>query len=166
MNAAHLNILIQLLRIHIWELVWPNSWIDDTTMAILHFLPIIISNCIWSNYISVPEALLSCTILFRCIRFYIWCQEGNPNYVRSIKICAAFPRNEAFGFFFVEDNNQMCNIRKRNSTLSDLGHQLYFCWRTILPPYVAPIILDNWLASLQNVDKAYDKKHNVFNRIY
>ena len=69
-------------------------------------------------------------------------------------------------FFFVEDNNQMCNIRKRNSTLSDLGHQLYFCWRTILPPYVAQIILDNWLAFYKMVDKAYDKKHNEFNRIY
>ena len=69
-------------------------------------------------------------------------------------------------FFFVEDNNQMCNIRKRNSTLSDLGHQLYFCWRTILPPYVAQIILDNWLPLYKMVDKAYDKKHNVFNRIY
>ena len=124
---------------------------QDTIMVILYFVPNNISNCIWSNHISVPEALLSCTILFRCIRFYIWCQEGNPNYVRSIKICAAFPWNEAFGFFFyVEDNNQMSNIRKRNPTLSDLSHQLYFCWRAILPPYVAQIILYNWLAFSQN----------------
>ena len=49
-------------------------------------------------------------------------------------------------FFFVEDNNQMSNIRTGNSTLSDPSHQLYFCWRTILPPYVAQMVLDNWLA--------------------
>ena len=144
----------------IWELVWPNSLIDVVIFAIRYIMI-----RLWLFYIfyQSSSATADGQITFLCQElccFVQYCFDvldsifGAKKEIQimcdQLRFVRHFHEMRHLVFFFVEDNNQMCNIRKRNSTLSDLGHQLYFCWRTILPPYVAQIILDNWLAFLQN----------------